>query len=258
MIEEKIQNYLNQIEKEHNLKILLACETGSRAWGFPSPDSDYDIRIIYIHDLDWYLSVSEQKDTIDVMFENNDLDVSGWELRKSLRLLRKSNAPLFERIQSPIMYKVDQKFKSQIEEIAQTCYSKIATMHHYLSMAKKMLDDLDANSEYKLKRFFYALRACSCCLWIIAREEIPPIEFPTILNELDELQPYKSRINELIQIKSKASETYLHTGEERIIELMKEIIQKSDKIAQTLPSSSGNTSTLNAFLSAQIRSHAHE
>ena len=79
----RITQYLDKIEKQKEVKILLACETGSRAWGFPSPDSDFDIRIIYVHKKNWYLSLSEQKDSIDLMFENNDIDISGWDLRKS-------------------------------------------------------------------------------------------------------------------------------------------------------------------------------
>ena len=93
-MKEKIQQYLQEIESQKSIKILLACETGSRAWGFPSPDSDYDIRLIYMHDKDWYLSLNEKKDTIELMLEDNNLDISGWDLRKSLRLLWKSNSAL--------------------------------------------------------------------------------------------------------------------------------------------------------------------
>ena len=93
----KIKHYLTKIEQDKDIKILLACETGSRAWGFASPDSDFDIRIIYLHKKDWYLSLNELKDSIDMMFENNDIDITGWDLRKSLKLLRKSNAALLER-----------------------------------------------------------------------------------------------------------------------------------------------------------------
>ena len=142
-MEEKIKYYLSQIEREKNIEILLACETGSRAWGFPSPDSDYDVRIIYKHNREWYLNLFEEKDTIEHFFENNDIDVSGWDLRKSLRLLWKSNPPLLERIQSPIIYKSDVDFLNGINKVASLTYSRIATIHHYLSMAKKMMDEID-------------------------------------------------------------------------------------------------------------------
>jgi predicted nucleotidyltransferase len=70
-MEEKIKKYLSDLEKEKGIEILLACETGSRAWGFPSPDSDFDVRVIYKHKKNWYLSLTEEKDTIEYFLENN-------------------------------------------------------------------------------------------------------------------------------------------------------------------------------------------
>ncbi len=159
----KINHYLETIEKEKQIRILLACETGSRAWGFPSPDSDYDVRIVYVHDKDWYLSLTEKKDSIQKMYENNDIDITGWDLRKSLRLLMKSNPPLLERIQSTIIYRQEDAFVNSIGALANKSYSRIATIHHYLSMAKKFFEDI--KDEYKLKKFFYALRSATACLW---------------------------------------------------------------------------------------------
>jgi predicted nucleotidyltransferase len=156
-MKQKIIKYLEQIEEEKNIKILLACETGSRAWGFPSPDSDFDIRLIYMHEKDWYLSLSEKKDTIERMLDNNEIDISGWDLRKCLRLLKKSNPPLLERIQSPILYKTDNNFLLRINEIAKTAYSRIASAHHYLGIAKKHIDEVKDRDEYKLKKFFLCI-----------------------------------------------------------------------------------------------------
>ena len=109
-MEERIRQYIKEIEKAQDIKVLLACETGSRAWGFPSPDSDYDVRLIYRHRMDWYLSLLEPKDTFEVMLEDNNFDISGWDIRKTLGLLWKSNPPLLERIQSPIVYVADEEF----------------------------------------------------------------------------------------------------------------------------------------------------
>ncbi|MEL7119886.1 MAG: nucleotidyltransferase domain-containing protein, partial [Bacteroidota bacterium] len=158
-MKDKINLYLNQLEDQKSIKILLACETGSRAWGFPSPDSDFDIRIIYVHKTDWYLSLNDQRDSIELMLENNDLDISGWELKKSLQLLMKSNPPLLERIQSPIIYQSDEVFITDFVNVAQQCYSRIASLHHYLSMAQKMFDLIKQEEYYSLKKFFYALRS---------------------------------------------------------------------------------------------------
>ncbi|MBK8634828.1 MAG: nucleotidyltransferase domain-containing protein [Saprospiraceae bacterium] len=182
-MEQKIKKYLSDLEKEKGIEILLACETGSRAWGFPSPDSDFDVRVIYKHHKNWYLGLTEEKDTIEYFFENNEIDISGWDLRKSLRLLAKSNAPLLERIQSPIIYKVDNEFLAGINAVAQKTYSRIATIHHYLSMAKKLYSEIENSEEYKLKKLFYALRASVACLWILEKEEIPPIEFAKMVTD---------------------------------------------------------------------------
>lgn len=246
-MEEKIKKYLSDLEKEKGIEILLACETGSRAWGFPSPDSDFDVRVIYKHDKNWYLSLTEEKDTIEYFLENNEIDISGWDLRKSLRLLAKSNPPLLERIQSPIIYKVDKEFLTGINSVAQKTYSRIATIHHYLSMAKKAFEEVANSEDYKLKKFFYALRASVACLWILEKEEIPPIEFGKMLNGLDLPENLKIRIGELIAIKSTISETYLHKGEKELIEFMKTCIERADNESQILPSSKGQMSDLNDF-----------
>ncbi len=250
---EKILHYLNKIEAEKDIKILLACETGSRAWGFPSPDSDFDIRIIYVHKLDWYLTINNPKDTIEMMLENNDIDISGWELRKSLQLLAKSNPALLERLQSPIIYKADAQFIEKIKPLAQACYSKIATMHHYLNMAKKMIEDIDHSKEYKLKRFFYALRTSTACLWILEKDEMPPIEFSKMLDGLTEMSAHKERIMELIALKSTISEAYFHTGDKELIEFMQKCIDRASNEANSLATSKGNVTSLNTFLASQVQ-----
>lgn len=246
-MEDKIKKYLIDLEEEKGIEILLACETGSRAWGFPSPDSDFDVRIIYKHDKNWYLSLTEEKDTIECFYENNDIDISGWDLRKSLRLLWKSNPPLLERIQSPIIYKVNEGFRKEINTIAQNTYSRIATIHHYSSMAKKAYEDVANSNEYKLKRFFYALRASVACIWIIEKEEIPPIELGVMLDKLDFPETIIKRIYELIELKSTISEAYLHTGEQELIDFMKGCLEKAENKSKSLPASKGQMSELNKF-----------
>jgi len=246
-MEEKIKKYLSELERVNGIEILLACETGSRAWGFPSPDSDFDVRVIYKHNKDWYLSLTEEKDTIEYFLENNEIDISAWDLRKSLRLLWKSNPPLLERIQSPIIYKVDKGFLTGINTVAEKTYSRIATIHHYLSMAKKAFDEVAKTEEYKLKRFFYALRASVACFWILEKVEMPPIEFGKMLNGLDLPAHLTKRIDELIKIKSTISETYLHKGENELIEFMKTCIDRAESESQSLPVSKGQISDLNEF-----------
>ena len=122
-MKEVIQNKLKEIELQKGVEILYAVESGSRAWGFASPDSDYDIRFIYKHDLDYYLSLWEQTDVIEFMTED-DLDGSGWNLRKTLKLLAKSNASLLEWIYSPVVYYENEAFMNRITSY-NVCYTKL-------------------------------------------------------------------------------------------------------------------------------------
>jgi len=246
-MEQKISQYLERVEQEHQVNILLACETGSRAWGFPSPDSDFDIRIIYIHSKDWYLSLSEKKDSLELMFENNEIDITGWDLCKSLRLLQKSNPPLLERIQSPIIYKADAHFVKEIQQLAGSQYSRIATIHHYLSMAKKFLDELESTGTYKLKKFFYALRSAIACKWIVEKEEMPPIEFKKMREGLAIEEKLLKRIEELIDLKATQSETYLHQGEAPLFALMHSCVALAEEQRTSLPASNGSLKDLDAF-----------
>lgn len=252
-MKEIIQKYIKQVEDKRNIRVLLACETGSRAWGFPSPDSDYDVRVVYKHDLDWYLTIMDKKDGFDTMFEDREIDISGWELRKSLRLLYKSNAAMLERIQSPIIYQQDDAFVTGIREIAPECYSKIATMYHYLGLANKCIADVDASSDYKLKRFFYALRASTACRWILERDEMPPIHFPTMLAGLDVESSVSERINELITLKADKSEGYFHTGEAEIITFMQQNLERAGEKANQLSGSKRGKDALNALFQTQVK-----
>jgi predicted nucleotidyltransferase len=128
-MKDKILKKLKEIEIEKGVEILYAVESVSRAWGFASPDSDYDIRFIYKHDIDYYLSLWEQTDVIKFMTEDY-LDGSGWNLPKSVKLLAKSNASLLEWIFSPVVYYENEAFMTQIRTLAKECFSPIACLHH--------------------------------------------------------------------------------------------------------------------------------
>jgi predicted nucleotidyltransferase len=246
-MEEKIKQYLADLEQEKGIRILLACETGSRAWGFPSPDSDFDVRFIYMHNKEWYLSLTEKKDTIEFFLDNREVDMSGWDLRKSLRLLWKSNPPMLEKIQSPIIYKVEEDFLKGINSLAQKTYSRIASIHHYMSMAKKSFDEVADHEHFKLKKFFYALRSAVACLWILENEEMPPMELHKMLTGLNIRTGLADRIVELTALKSMSSETYLHSGEQELFEFIKISLERADRDAGSLPSSKAQISELNEF-----------
>lgn len=129
-VEPLIQVELDRLSEQHQIQIILAIESGSRAWGFPSRDSDYDVRIIYRHKPEWYLSVFEQKDTLNEPI-NGDLDIAGWELRKTLSLLHKGNAVVHEWLNSPVVYRADAERLKQLSAFANLAFNPLAAFSHY-------------------------------------------------------------------------------------------------------------------------------
>lgn len=163
---QRVRHALARIESERNVRILYACESGSRAWGFASRDSDYDVRFIYVHHRDWYLSIDEGRDVIERPIAD-DLDVSGWELRKALRLLRKSNPPLHEWLHSPVVYHSDSAFLAEFVALAERFYSPRRCFAHYLHMAfGNWRRYLLGREQVSLKKYLYVFRPLLGCRWI--------------------------------------------------------------------------------------------
>lgn len=238
-----IQNILKEIEQKKNIKILYACETGSRAWGFPSPDSDFDIRFIYMHERDWYLSLSQKKDSIEYM--DGDLDITGWDLRKSLGLLKKSNAPLIERFNSPIEYFVAPGFKESFKELITNYYSPIAVFFHHHSLAKKFWEDLKDKEEFKLKSYFYLVRSLLSCNWIINDSNVLPMHIEGLMQYIDD--EYKDWLRALIKLKETVSEKYLHQKDEKLNEWILNLFEDVDAAKDSIPVNKAEMSLLNEF-----------
>lgn len=184
MIEEKklnqIKALLKSIEEEKGIDILIAIESGSRAWGFPSEDSDYDIRVIYRHPYDWYVTPFDKKKVIQDIFID-DLDVSGWDVSKCLSLMYKGNASLAEWLFSPIVYRSNDHYVSMLKDMVGRTFNPKQAFYHYISLAKKKLED--ERSEVNAKSFLYALRALLCARWVAEEGTSPPVLFETLSNK---------------------------------------------------------------------------
>ncbi len=174
-----INSALDRIERAHGVQILLAVESGSRAWGFASRDSDYDVRFIYAHAPEWYLSVDEHRDVIQVPL-SDELDLTGWDLRKSLQLLRKSNPSLLEWIKSPVVYRADPAFALVFGLLASEFSSPDRLFRHYLRMARGNFRDYLRNDSVRLKKYLYVLRPLLACRWIERGLGPVPMRFQTL------------------------------------------------------------------------------
>ena len=164
---DKIVGVLHELERQQDFKVLFAAESGSRAWGFASPDSDYDVRMIYVKPEAWYWSLdarqpdtsldARQPDTFNAMLPG-ELDVSAWELRKTLRLFAGCNPSLNEWLGSPIIYYADPKFADEMRSLIPVYFNPVWTVYHYLALSAKALEDRQQDGTIAVKKLFYALR----------------------------------------------------------------------------------------------------
>lgn len=198
---------MRSAEIEHDVRIVLAVESGSRAWGFASPNSDYDARFIYVHRSEWYLSVSleEQRDVIEYPIVD-DVDLNGWDLRKALRLMWKSNPAIVEWIQSPIVYREANEFASQARALLPSVYSVQRGIHHYRSMAKTNYRGYLREPEVPLKKYFYVLRPLLSVRWLERYGRPAPIEFQRLMHLVEDEEGLTQAIEVLLEQKRAAPE----------------------------------------------------
>ena len=200
---ETIQQKLDEIEKTEHVRILHAVESGSRSWGFASPDSDYDVRFIYVRHEQDYLRLGQQRDVIEWQLDET-LDINGWDLQKALRLLHGSNPTLLEWCGSPVVYRTSEYWK-RVCRAAETYFSERACFLHYLNMAKHNYQAYLTGETVRLKKYLYVLRPVLAARWILNRHSIPPVLF----SELEEaMLPVEMRetVSELLERKMQTPE----------------------------------------------------
>jgi predicted nucleotidyltransferase len=168
-----------------NIKILFAVESGSRAWGFHSPDSDYDVRFVYLRPVENYLSISESRDVYEAFkavskgtpYENDLLDIVGWDLRKALHLMRKSNPQLLEWLHSPTPYFADEAFHQHLTVLANKVLDLSPLHEHYKGMAKSNFREYLQGEQVRYKKYLYVLRPLLAAQYVREKGAIPPVDF---------------------------------------------------------------------------------
>ena len=199
----EINEKLDEIERKEGVRILHAVESGSRAWGFASPDSDYDVRFVYVRPKEDYLRLDEPRDVIEWQLDEV-LDINGWDLRKALRQFAKGNATLFEWSGSPIVYRTTKEW-SRIKEISKQYFSEKAAVYHYYGTANSTLQGYLMGETVRYKKYFYALRPLLAARYIETYHTAPPVLFDDLLKkELPE--DLRQAIDELLEIKKKTTE----------------------------------------------------
>jgi uncharacterized protein len=203
----QVRANLAAIEQREGCVVCLAVESGSRAWGFASADSDYDVRFIYVRPWSWYLSVSvdDKRDVIEEPI-SDVLDVSGWDLRKALRLLRKSNPPLLEWLQCSIIYSEHAEIATRLRALVPEFYSPRATFHHYLHMAQGNFREYLRGETVWRKKYFYVLRPLLAMRWIELDRGPVPIEFSRLVEATVQSREVLDAIDDLLREKRAGAE----------------------------------------------------
>jgi len=250
-MKEIILEKLLQLQQSENIKILYACESGSRAWGFASPDSDFDVRFIYARPLNDYLGITEPPDNVGLPV-NEVLDIAGWDIKKALKLFLKSNSTLYEWLQSPIVYRQAQDFADELRKLMPDYYSLRPGANHYLSMAHNTQRDDLQGEQVKLKRYFYALRPALACKWIIERKTVPPMEFGKLRAIIDDGE-IQNAIDVLLEQKKVADEKGLTLPVPLLDNWLSKTLEWAKEQIPLLPNEKRYTYELNELFRKHIR-----
>jgi uncharacterized protein len=193
---------LRAAEAEEGVRILYAAESGSRAWGFASPDSDYDVRFIYVRPLAWYLRLSEGRDVIERPLDERLVDLVGWDARKALQLLLKSNPALYEWLSSPIVYIDDGAFRPSATGLFERHASAKTLAHHYASIVGSHWNrNIGGRETVRLKRYFYVIRPLLALQWVIEQGMPPPMSLGGLLAGSAVPGEVRRAIEDLVELK---------------------------------------------------------
>lgn len=223
---------LNEIEEQEKIKILHCVESGSRAWGFASPDSDYDVRFIYVRPKEYYLRLDKTRDVIEWQLDDT-LDINGWDAKKALTLLHSSNPTLFEWNASPIVYKTTYDWQ-QISLTINRYFVMKSGLYHYLSTAKGNYREFLMGEVVKLKKYFYVLRPLLACKWILAEGTPPPMLFTALMEKYLDAE-IKPDVEKLLEVKMNTPEIGEGERFERINDYIERGIEDTEKAIAELP-----------------------
>lgn len=253
-MESTIQQKLTNIEQANGIQLLFACESGSRGWQFPSPDSDYDVRFIYVRPYKYYLSVMNRP--YDLNFPINDeLDIYGWDIRKVLQLVRKSNTTPFEWLQSPIVYRQQPGFRDSLWTLCQRYFSQRSNIHHYLGIAKGALETATNSNEITIKKLFYVMRPLLAAQWCLQKNGIAPMTIGPLMALLpDRLQ---QEVKELITLKATAAENYIIPISTGLRSYIDEEFNRINEASKAMPVNQFETAMLDEFFIQTITGYDH-
>lgn len=254
-VEDQIEALLARLEVEHGIRIVYACESGSRAWGFASPDSDYDIRFLFVRPERCYLSVVPGTESIDLPLEG-DLDAGGWDVRKAAGLLGKSNGALVEWLHSPVVYRAAPGFLDRWRSAAVEVFSPKASADHYRGLAKQMLHAKLSSEQVRAKDYLYALRATLAARWVLDGRGIPPVPFADLLPVADET--VRALVPGLLKHKEATAESERMDRIEALDEFLWSAMDATEKDLSEIPPLKFRVDAVDLLLRREVRASTIE
>ncbi len=231
-IRDTILSELEKIERRNGVRVRHAVESGSRAWGFASPDSDYDVRFVYVRPAMDYLRLDEPRDVIEWKLDEV-LDINGWDLRKAMKQFARGNATLYEWSFSPVVYRTGADW-AVIRETARAYFSEKAAIHHYYGTAMSTWADHLTGDRVRYKKYFYALRPLLAAIWIERNHGIPPVLFDDLLAmDLDPV--LRGAIEELLERKKVTTEGELNPPMPVLQDFIRDELRRQKAISASLP-----------------------
>lgn len=233
---------IRSVEERFSVRAVYACESGSRAWGFESSDSDFDVRILYARPPHDYLRFVPLTDAFDYRFEEpefKDLDVACWDIRKAAELLWRSNPPLIEWLGSPIVYEQHEGIASLLRECATTYFDRKKSAFHYVSMAKGVWHEIEPSSsetpkEVKRKKYLYALRPLACVRYLEKVGTVPPTRFESVLDGIEWDEPVRCAVDQLISEKKAGLELGVGPTDPVLHDFIRTELKAAISIAESL------------------------
>lgn len=248
----EVARRLREVEKDRYLHVLFACESGSRAWGFASTDSDFDVRFIFVRPVDHYLRLIPPKDAFD-LHQDQDFDLAGWDIRKTAELMRRCNPPLMEWLDSPIIYEADELVTPRLLELRAIYFDAKKALHHYLSLAagiwKKYIQE-EANPVRK--KYLYVLRPLACIRYIEMHLTQPPTLFDAVLDAIDWDESVRDAIAALIEQKRAAGELGSQPADPVLTRHIGLSLDEAERVAEAMPVNETPTQALNDMINLAV------
>ena len=254
----EIDRRLDDVETSDEVAVAWAIESGSRAWGFPSPDSDYDCRFLYVRSVEAYVSPWPARDVIETPLDKI-FDVNGWDLRKAVQLLVKGNAVVIEWLRSPFVYRGQQDFRTELLALADEVTDRAIIGRHYLHVGAGQWSRYGGGGEVPLKRAFYALRPAATLRWLENHPDsaVAPMELVPLLVESDAPKDVIDLVRELVELKSRTREMGSGTVPKPLLTYVEQALEFGESyFREATPQTSGHARELGqAFFSSAVRTY---